>query len=277
MPDTHGAQRPVTVSIVLHGQWELVQPLLEDLQRYSPALIDQVVLTVNVAGPNIDTSAWTLPIRRVDNPQPMGFGANHNAAFSHCRSPWFLVLNPDIRFGRDVLTPLLAQRHATRRPVDAPHSRAAQGRTGAVPAAAHPMRTVDSTPPRAPGAGPSRLGGRHVHAAAAEAFAQVGGFDERYFMYCEDFDLCARLRLKGWSIEVAEDLHVLARSPARQQFSPASLCVACQQFAAGVVVAGILALREAAGARITLPLRCRCRRCRPALSVSCRARLAACS
>ena len=31
-----------------------------------------------------------------------------------------------------------------------------------------------------------------------EAFLQVGGFDQRYFMYWEDADLCRRLRSAGW-------------------------------------------------------------------------------
>lgn len=31
-----------------------------------------------------------------------------------------------------------------------------------------------------------------------EAFEQIGGFDESYFMYCEDLDLGARLAAAGW-------------------------------------------------------------------------------
>ncbi|MEA2332359.1 MAG: hypothetical protein QOH58_2497 [Thermoleophilaceae bacterium] len=40
-------------------------------------------------------------------------------------------------------------------------------------------------------------------AVRRSAWDQVGGFDERYFMYCEDLDLSLRLWLSGWGVGIA--------------------------------------------------------------------------
>jgi N-acetylglucosaminyl-diphospho-decaprenol L-rhamnosyltransferase len=47
------------------------------------------------------------------------------------------------------------------------------------------------------------------------ALAQVGGFDERFFMYCEEIDLCRRIKERGWDIYCvpgAEIVHLVGQS-----------------------------------------------------------------
>jgi N-acetylglucosaminyl-diphospho-decaprenol L-rhamnosyltransferase len=52
-----------------------------------------------------------------------------------------------------------------------------------------------------------------------DTLAQVGGFDEQYFMYCEEIDLCRRIKKAGWEIycvPAAEVVHLVGQST--QQF-----------------------------------------------------------
>ena len=40
-------------------------------------------------------------------------------------------------------------------------------------------------------------------------FKRMGGFDEAYFLHCEDLDLCRRVRDAGWRVLLAGDIRVL--------------------------------------------------------------------
>jgi GT2 family glycosyltransferase len=42
-----------------------------------------------------------------------------------------------------------------------------------------------------------------------DAIVAVGGFDEGYFMHCEDLDWCMRFRLAGWRVVFVPDAVVM--------------------------------------------------------------------
>jgi len=53
-----------------------------------------------------------------------------------------------------------------------------------------------------------------------QAYAELGGFDERFFMYCEDHDFCLRLQLADWKMQAEDDVVVLHEA---QRLSHSSL------------------------------------------------------
>jgi N-acetylglucosaminyl-diphospho-decaprenol L-rhamnosyltransferase len=215
--------RPITVSIVSHGQQGLLLPLLEQLDRYCAAVIDKVVVTINIPeNDRLRGPKRAFPVQHVVNVQPQGFGANHNAAFQHCESDWFLVLNPDIRLDRDVLQPLLSDARddsgVLSPRIMEPCSRHAgpEPHRGLLTPWEILMRNRAGY--RAP-LQPAWIPGMFM-LLRTRAYRQIGGFDARFFMYGEDFDLCARLRLAGWHIKVAEELQVehVARRASRRDW-----------------------------------------------------------
>jgi len=53
-----------------------------------------------------------------------------------------------------------------------------------------------------------------------KAFDAVGGFDERYFLYWEDADLCRRLRTAGWRVRFRTDAVVVHAGGCSARGSP---------------------------------------------------------
>ena len=63
------------------------------------------------------------------------------------------------------------------------------------------------------------------------AFDAVGGFDERFFMYSEEVNLCLRLRAAGWQIHfapVTEVVHIGGASTARHRAAMSAQLYASQ-------------------------------------------------
>ena len=209
------AQRSVVVSIVSHRHGADVLDLLRDLARYAHSSVRRIVLTLNLPEPELEAEAAVacsgieLCIRR--NVHPLGFGANHNAAFRACESVrYFAVLNPDVRLHADPFPELC---HALDR---APRAACAYPRqVDAAGQACNPPRPVP-TPlnllRRYVGPG-ERSAADWVNAACmlfdADAYAKLGGFDAAYRLYCEDVDICLRLQLAGYELVGAEDASIV--------------------------------------------------------------------
>lgn len=201
----------VTLSIVSHRQAALVQALLLDLQRLASPAVERIVLTLNVDEPPPDAAAaFGDRLVLVRNPVPLGFGANHNRAFRHCDSSWFAVLNPDLRIHEDPFRRLLL----AAQPRDALLSPAILESDGRPADAARRVLTPWQLLRRALGnrepAGRDYdwLAGMFLLVRSA-AFRASGGFDERYFMYSEDADLCLRLQLAGGRVRQIGEARVV--------------------------------------------------------------------
>lgn len=202
--------KPITVSIVSHGHLELVLPLLAQLEAFSHASIEKVVLTLNIPEPDLlDGLRWKFPLQLIKNSTPKGYGANHNQAFQHCTTLWFLVLNPDIRLQCDALLPLIQEAQqstglTTPRIFEPGKQLPEPHRSVITPAEILGRKRKNYQPPRSP----SWIPGLFM-LFRTRAYAHINGFDERFFMYGEDFDICARLSLAGWQIQIGEKLQVI--------------------------------------------------------------------
>jgi GT2 family glycosyltransferase len=215
-----------SVSIVSHGQADLAAALMDDFAAKVRTPIE-VLLTVNVPETlPFDPARFSFPLRVLSNPRPKGFAANHNAAFRASRGRHFCVLNPDIRLEHDPFPALIGCLNAPRVGVVAPEIRNPAGEI---------EDHVRSFPTPWTILHKALFGGGLDHATGTEypdwvagmfmlfprgVFDEIGGFDEGYFLYYEDVDLCARLAARGLRVRVCHATRAIhaARRESRRSF-----------------------------------------------------------
>jgi GT2 family glycosyltransferase len=226
-PQLNMRGRNVTLSIVSHGQNALVNELLGDVRRVCADRV-ALVLTQNVPDPVLlATKDLECPVEIISNKERKGFGANHNAAFSRCRTPYYCVCNPDVRLSSDIFPSLLKAVADPRVAVAGPLVRSREGQiedsVRRFPTAWSLCKKLWSET-KSPDY-PTDRGSLEVDWAAgmfmlfrSDAYRAVGGFDEAYFLYYEDVDICHRLHLRGRAIVFeprVEVIHNARRSSRR--------------------------------------------------------------
>ena len=182
-------------------------------------------------------------IEVVDPGKNLGYGAAANRGVAATASELVLVCNPDLEVPADAVAALVAA-------LDADPGRALAGpliRTPSgdrypsarrfpsmVDAGGHALLGIFAPDNRftrnyqrseLDASGDAALDVDWVSGACflvrRDAFEQVGGFDESYFMYAEEVDLCWRLGRAGWKVTyapTAEVTHLQGRSTDRHPY-----------------------------------------------------------
>jgi len=202
----------VAAVVVSHGNASELERLLPVLQPQ----VDELVVVANVPG-----SAGTLPdgVRLLENDRPRGFAANMNAGAAASDAELVCSVNPDAVPNEDAVAVLRAFLES--------HPRA--GVAG--PRMVYPDGTVQPSRRRFPtvvgtlvrrtplrlAVDPQRVQARHYYTGETPdgpvqtdwmlggflmlrraMLSELDGFDEGFFLYGEDIDLCYRAARAGW-------------------------------------------------------------------------------
>ncbi|WP_431323484.1 glycosyltransferase [Rhizobium sp. YTU87027] len=189
----------ITVSIVSHQHGDMVSRLVNQLLLFPE--VTKVILTLNVS----EELDWPISDRLVivRNQLPKGFGANHNAAFQACDTAYFCVLNPDVILAASPFPHLLKLFSDPEVALVGPLVVAPDGR---VEDSIRRFPTLVSLLLKAVGLSEGRysisfgeddlapdwIAGMFMLFKSRD-FASLNGFDERFFLYYEDVDICARI------------------------------------------------------------------------------------
>ena len=196
------------ISVVSHGQLELVNNLLFDLTQCD--LKDCIIIVRSNIEENIQISAQNLDCIHVKNLRPAGFSCNHNRNFEMKKSKYFAVLNPDLK----IIDPKIFQKLirilkdntkslVCPRIVDSNGYLEDNARN--FPKIFELLKRLCSFKTKKLGRDAKGKIEKVDWCAGmfqlypSSLYLSMEGFDEKYFLYCEDVDMGLRLKRNGFS------------------------------------------------------------------------------
>ena len=233
----------LSVVIVNFRQWQNTVALTHQLDTSDCMRCGQAEVVL------IDNDDTPQPLRRCVRHWPAvslrcfgrnrGFARAVNEGCRRARGQWLLLLNPDVRVPEEFLDRVLAaaDRLAAADPragivgFQLRHADGTrQGSTGPYPTLANVLAGL--LRPRArrrcqPLRGPRRSPVPWVTGCCLlvrrDCWQALGGFDEDFFLYYEDVDLCRRARAAGWSVWYEPAVRVTHFLPLHTRPVPAPL------------------------------------------------------
>lgn len=208
----------ITISIVSHQHGDMVLQLLSDLEKFCADQIT-VILTINKhENEQYHWEKFPFPIKVIVNTSPKGFAQNHNAAFQFCNTELFCVMNPDIRLMGSPFLQLMSTIMQSDIGVASPlivnemglvedSARKFPTPVTVIKRYLMKQRQIDY-PVKDELIYPDWIAGMFM-LFRSEVFKKINGFDEAYFLYCEDVDLCARLRALKYKIILNPQVSVI--------------------------------------------------------------------
>jgi hypothetical protein len=232
-----GPSAPPQLSVII-VTWNCRPALERCLESLRPALAGLSAEIIAADNGSVDgTVEWlgrqAPDVRVLAFPENLGYAAAANRAAQLARGEYLWFLNPDTAVEPDAVTMLLnAMADHPRAGAAGPRLLTPDGRTYPLSARRFPTfwtELLEKAGLR--GLSFSRLalmlGDETAEAPAVSgaamcvrrpAWEEVGGFDERYFLYAEDMDICQALRAAGWKVYYvgqARVIHLGGRSSAR--------------------------------------------------------------
>jgi hypothetical protein len=206
------------VGVVAYRSRQLLRGCLASLREHAPARPMRVVVVDNDSRDGTVEMVRELPgVELLEAGRNLGFAAATNLAIARGCAPYFLALNPDTRLQHGVLDRLLGLMdgqpeigicgcrllredgsfdHAAKRrfptPLGALGHFTRVGRGNGAPAALAQYRAPDVE------RGPVDAVSGAFMLIRRRALDEVGRFDEGYWLYMEDLDLCYRFAAAGW-------------------------------------------------------------------------------